>query len=649
MLIRLAVSLILGLCLHGADAPDWLREASTVSLPQYPAKTPAAVVLQEEAVTIDPNGKQLRTTRYAIKVLNREGIRKAKFADYYFSDTGKPRDLRAWLISPSGKTKEYSKSDIQDTSMMGGLYDEVRARSVNAESAADPGSFFGVESTMEQTQVFSQFQYDFQDDLPAVRSSFVLNIPAGWRAEGKVFYGSKIDAIEPQISGNSYRWQMVKLDPWERESSSPIRPPSRPRLVVNLIPPAGTQTPIEYFNSWKDVSVWKNQLAAKSAEATPEITAYVQSIAPKTLAEAARIQKLAEAAQNIRYISVQMNLSRGGGYTPHSAEFVHQKKYGDCKDKSNYLRTLLKVAGIDSYMVSIFSGDPAYSRPEWPSPHQFNHAILAIRVSDQFQAAAALNYPGIGRIVLFDPTDEDVPFGFIPDHEQGSYALLVSAEHGNIFQTPQAPPSANHLTRKTTFSLTKEGGIKAVIAETSTGQTAFDARYLLRRRSAAEYLKSKERYIGYVVPGSALEKLDHQDGSTKFESSFTFSTSVYARMMQDRLMMVRPLPLPTPGLPDTTNPKRTQPLVLNPSSFSEEATLELPVEFEIDELPEYPDLVTDFAKYTISIVPQGQKILIRRSLEIQAVTIPPENYSQLREFIGKITGSERTPIVLTKK
>jgi len=64
---------------------------------------------------------------------------------------------------------------------------------------------------------------------------------------------------------------------------------------------------------------------------------------------------------------------------PHPAPQVFAKSYGDCKDKANLLRAMLKAIGIDAFPVSIYSGDPEYVRANWPSPQQFNHCIIAIR------------------------------------------------------------------------------------------------------------------------------------------------------------------------------------------------------------------------------------------------------------------------------
>lgn len=635
-----------GICLAADQAPNWLREVSTETIPNYPAKTPAVVLVQEESVTLEPNGKQIQTTRFAVKVLNREGAREARFSDYYNSDTGKPRDIKGWLISASGKTKEYGKGETTEVGGINGLYDQGRVRSLSVAREADPGAIFGAESTIERTTVFSQFSYDFQDDLPALRSSFSLTLPTGWRAEAKVIRGSTSESMTPEMSGSTYRWQLKKLDPWDPEPNSPLRSALRPRLVVSTFPPSGSNATTAHFQTWRDVSIWTSQLVAKSAEVTPDIQEAAKRVSGSG---GEQIRSLSANAQKIRYVSVQINTSRGGGYTPHPASFVLSKGYGDCKDKANYLLTMLKASGVDAYLVAIFSGDPHYTRPEWPSPHQFNHMILAIRVPDDTKAPAAFDFPGIGRLLLFDPTDESVPFGSIPDHEQSSHALLVAGEKGDLFKTPSTPPSSNRVSRKTKFSVDENGALKAQIAESAVGQPAFDARAAVQQRSLPEFVKRQERYLARMVPGVSIQKVEPTDKAASFEMSAEFTSDHYAKMMQGRLMMIRPLPLPADGLPDVSNSKRLQPLVLSASSFEEEAELNLPSGFEIDELPRYGDVTTEFGKYSMKVVPEGGKVLIKRSLEIQSALVQPQDYPKVRDFIARVGGSERTPIVLMKK
>ena len=62
------------------------------------------------------------------------------------------------------------------------------------------------------------------------------------------------------------------------------------------------------------------------------------------------------------------------------------------------MRTLLKALRITAYPVAIYSGDPTFVREEWASPSQFNHAIIAVKVSDETQAPTVINHPKLGRL-----------------------------------------------------------------------------------------------------------------------------------------------------------------------------------------------------------------------------------------------------------
>lgn len=640
---------IVMVCAPGwAAAPSWLKEAATSAIPAYPAKTPAVVLLHEESVMLEPNGKQTKSVRRAVKVLTREGAQEARFGQVYYSDTGKPKEMKGWLIAPSQKVTDYEKGRVVDGAYADGLYEQIRFRALNASSAADEGAVFGVESVIEETSIFSQFAYTFQDELPVLRSRFSLTLPAGWRAEAKLVRGSSVEDLAPEVSGATYSWGMKALDPFEVESDAPPRSTQVPRILVSTFPPEGAPL-TGNFKSWSGVSSWLDQLIEKSVEVTPEIESESRRIASGAASPWEKIRALAVRAQQVRYVSVQLNLSRGGGYTPRRPSMVQSKGYGDCKDKANYLRALLKAAGIESYPVVIYSGDPRRTRPEWPSPQQFNHAILAIAVAADTKAPAAFDYPGLGRLLLFDPTDEVVPFGWIPQHEQQSNALLIASEKGGLFVTPAVPASENSVVRTATISVDENGTLSAQLTDSLKGQPAFDAEGLLRGSTLSEYVKRQERLVAARLKGAVLENVEPKNGLQSFDVRMQLKASGYARSMQGRLMMVRPFPLPVEGLPDVARQKRTQPIVLDAASFREEVELQVPPGYEIDELPGSGEVVCAYGKYSFQLMVDGSKIKARRQLELPSAVVPAQDYAKIREFVGKIGGSEHNPVVFTRK
>jgi hypothetical protein len=70
---------------------------------------PAVVLLDEATTTVGEDGRLTTTKTYAVRILTNEGRAYAFAAAGYETDSGKIRDIRAWLIRPSGQTKLTAK------------------------------------------------------------------------------------------------------------------------------------------------------------------------------------------------------------------------------------------------------------------------------------------------------------------------------------------------------------------------------------------------------------------------------------------------------------------------------------------------------------------------------------------------------------
>ena len=92
----------------GDEAPPWLQQAASVTSPTYDQDVPAVVLRNEQTVTVDSEGKVTTVSRYAIRVLTREGRRFATAAEGYLTKAGKVKDLRAWLIRSNVHTAARS-------------------------------------------------------------------------------------------------------------------------------------------------------------------------------------------------------------------------------------------------------------------------------------------------------------------------------------------------------------------------------------------------------------------------------------------------------------------------------------------------------------------------------------------------------------
>ena len=638
-------------CLAAERPPSWLHELASGQIPEYDSEVGAVVLLNERTVTVEPDGKVITSERKAIRVLAREGRREAQGAVIYRSDSGRVRRLRAWMLYPSGASKTYRKKDIVDVSLVEDdayeVYDESREASIRGTADADTGSVFGYESVLEDRSVFTQFSFTFQDDLPALLSRFRLELPAGWTAESVT---DNHPVIEPLVNDSSYTWQVERLPP---VSDEPARPGLRsivPRVNVSYFPPPQVKAAGPTFREWGQVSAWLASLADPRARPDQAVIAKAQDLTAGKESQLEKIEAIADFSQRIKYASIQLGVGRGGGYQPSPAGDTLQKAYGDCKDKVNLMRSLLAAVGVESYPVAIFSGNRRYVRPDWPSPQQFNHVIIAVKFSGELEEPAVASTGRLGQFLLFDPTDPFTPLGYLPDHQQDSLALLVRPSGGELLRAPASPPQSNLLKRQVTMSLAHDGSIGCRIREQLEGSAASRNRRLHRRLGSRDYRKVIERWVSRGAPGAAVSRIEAGDRNrVGFFVDVDFTAAAYGRTVGRYLLIFKPAVVPHRGFTYLNETERRYAVVLEADSFQETVEVDLPPGFTVDEMPEPVALTTPFGRYRADWRIEAGKLLFKRHLELDNAVVPPEDYASVKEFFDEMIAADQAPVVLMRR
>jgi transglutaminase-like putative cysteine protease len=634
----------------GDEAPPWVNQAAAVKVPSYEKDIQAVVLIDESNTTISSDGKVNEVYNYAVRILRREGRDYALARVSYIPDVGKVKEFRAWLIRPGSEIKKYGKDDAIDVAAhLNDVYNEYRVRTISGTSDADAGSVFAYSYTLEDRSVFSQADFAFQGSLPVITSRYNLTLPEGWRAEALVFNYPKID---PRINGTSYTWELSNLAPVPYEPLSPSLSHLVPRLAVSYYPPAGSPTlSIKTFLNWGEVAAWMSELEDPQVVVDDALARKSYELTALAKTEYDKIRAIAQYVQNIQYISIQTGIGRGGGYRPHASNEVFAKSYGDCKDKANLMRAMLKVVGITAIPVSIYSGDPNYVRAGWPSPQQFNHCIIAVKVSDQTQASTIIQHPTLGRLLIFDPTDEQTPIGDLPFHLQGSLALIDDKSETDLVRMPVTPPEMNQLERTATLELQPDGAIAGSILENANGQTAVQFRTQFRRMSKPEYTGFIERWLTTGATSARLNKMEPVDHNAdgRFSLNLEFSAQQYGQLMQGRLLVFKPAVVSRREGLALTASTRKHPVVLRANAYSETVNVQLPSGFAVDEMPDAVKIETPFGSYITSYEVKENRLVFKRQLSQKAMTIAPADYESVRKFYESIRAAENSPVVLAKK
>ena len=305
----------------GDDAPAWLRQGAALKVPAFDKKVATVVLVDESTVTVGEDGRVTRVSTYAIRILNREGRSAAVAREGYDTDSGKVREMHAWLIRPSGQVKSYGKDyTLDEAEALNDVYDESRLKKISAVDDAEPGSVFGFQATTEERPFFNQTVWYFQEKDPVVSSHLTLVLPAGWKANGITFNHEK---VEPTINGTSYSWELRDLPPLEFEPASPSWHNLVPLLAVDYSPTEGTRAPAtRSFDNWTEISRWYTGISDPQSAPDDRIAAKARELTTNTKTELERIQAIGRFVQSIQYISIQIGVGR---WRPHTAAQVFAK------------------------------------------------------------------------------------------------------------------------------------------------------------------------------------------------------------------------------------------------------------------------------------------------------------------------------------
>lgn len=313
------------------------------------------------------------------------------------------------------------------------------------------------------------------------------------------------------------------------------------------------------------------------------------------------------------------------------------------------MRAMLKSAGIESYLLAISAHDRTFVRTEWPSPNQFNHMILAVRVADGTNAPTVVTTPA-GRLLLSDPTSETTPMGDLPGFEQGSFALLCAADRGMLLRMPIVKPDDNLIDLTIQGTLSAAGDFTGSLSSVRTGQSADMQRAEHFYRTAEEFRTQLEQSLGRTLRSAAISNVQVQDvfDDNSFRVKTDLSSQAYGQLMQRRLLVFGASVLEPPGPAFAHNSNRTEPILLRPAVYRKHVKIRLPQGFSIDEMPDSVKKDSDFARFSISYKHEGDDLLVEEELRTEQVTLPAGDYQRVKKFFDTFDGADQQQAVLLK-
>jgi len=626
------------------DVPQWGLDAAKTPTPAYMKDESAVILYAEYIETVDTQGRAVEREREAIRILKPQGRGNTCRVEYDVDQ--KINYFRVWTIAADQKPYPAQDTDFAEEGNTGvPIMLSTRKSRIAHPPAADVGATIVCESE-ELMEPYSQEKlWSIQSGIPVVFQALEVDLPAG-RSHSESWH--RFTPVKPvEVAPNHWRWELK-----DTPSLTLRDVPSGPEwaaLAARMSVQWGDAAVDGKDNQWKAIGEWVTKLEAGRPDPSPEITAQTQSLIAGAPDFYTKLSRITESIQkNIRYFIVMRGI---GGLQANHASDIFRNKYGDCKDKTTLLISMLQVADIPAYYMPVDHRRGVVD-PENPSLLG-DHMITAIEIPsnlDDPRLKAIVKAKDGKRYLIFDPTDERTPVGNLPSNEQGSYGTLVNGAASQIVTLPILGPDANGTEQKGAFKLAADGTLTGSVDTSHSGPEGGDLRSFLKYTDEKERREAWETHIAHDLPGAVLDSFDFTQPSAldkPLEFHYKVTAHQYAHQAGP-MLLVRPRVVGTYTEPFDDKP-RTFAIDLGATGrWRDSFDIAIPKGYVVDETPDPTDVDMDFASYHSTVTAKPGALHYEREYVVRQVELPASRAADFRKLQGAILFDEKGTAVLKK-
>lgn len=167
---------------------------------------------------------------------------------------------------------------------------------------------------------------------------------------------------------------------------------------------------VSEYVDWEAVVDWALSIYQDELALSSDLTAKIEQIKKSADSEGERIATTLKFVQDeIRYLGLESGI---GAYKPFSPNKVLEQRFGDCKDKSWLMVTMLRKMGINAYPVLVSTSYGESLHQFLPSPNVFDHVVVKVVDStntdlfydptntNQFGTYKSVAFPNYGKVLV---------------------------------------------------------------------------------------------------------------------------------------------------------------------------------------------------------------------------------------------------------
>jgi lipoprotein NlpI/transglutaminase-like putative cysteine protease len=485
-----------------------------------------------------------------------------------------------------------------------------------------------------QNPVFGNKFIDFagwDQSYPSLHRRVALTYPAdrkiAWKVRGGVPTSKVLAPIETVRDGKR---RLLFEEQWlSRVQPEPFTPPDHnPYRALHF----------SEFTGWDDVVSWAETLFQSQGEPSDELRTLIDSLRAKAT-DAERVAAALEFVQTeIRYFSVSLGES---SHRPTPPSIVLKRRYGDCKDKSLLLITLLRALGIESSPVLLAINYGRGLDTALPSPLLFNHAIVQVRLGDQ--------------VYYLDPTrlGQRGPLERMGEVHVHAQVLPIAPGTRGLVTIPNKPRGlySEVIERATLPTLAGDGTL--VVQQIWRGVGAESTRVSLQHVPREQISKSYDDAMERRYPGAKrVGEIRFDDNA---ESNIVTALVTYAipKMATERKgnWFIRFMPSNQKGVLAPRPPAgRVAPLRQPTFPYAAEYTFEvkLPSTISVMADPSATTIRNDAFSYTRAVHFRGNVSKTRIKLRVTADRVEPKDFKKYDDDLRALADASINVVVIPK-
>lgn len=504
---------------------------------------------------------------YAVKVFNSDGIQSMSDINISFDPSYQKLQLHELKVLRDGKiiNKMYD-SNIQtiqqESSADRALYDGSLTTIININDVRENDiieySYSVIGSNPINKGSYSNIVYH-QYTSPVNRVFNRIVFPKKVILNYKLFNGAEEPKIERFKNETTYIWDVNSDDFTTYDNNVPQWFDPQKKVIISS------------YNSWSEVVNWALPLYVDEKISTKNILQNNYSDSKKE-----NISRLIEFVQDdIRYLGFESGIN---SYKPHAPNQILNQRFGDCKDKSLLLISLLRQEGASAYPLLVNTQLFEQISENLPAHNIFDHCIVYFEFDDETYIIDPTNTNQGGTIDNFS----------FPNYP---YGLLIKPEQNELIKLPKntTEPSLDIVEEITLDSI--GGSATLNVISTYYGSKSDNIRGYFNRTKKETIKKEYLNFYSNLYPNiKAVEapKILNDDRSNSndiiTEENYIIP-NLWSEINESETIYFESTPLVLKSFIDFgTTSSRSMPFYLGvPQSFSQTTIVNLPEEWPIED------------------------------------------------------------------